>query len=54
MSEHEPTREQRIEERAYALWELAGRPQGRDEEFWEQAYQEVTAEDTPIPPRAEA
>jgi len=25
------------EERAYYLWEKAGRPEGRDLEFWEQA-----------------
>ena len=27
-------------ERAYALWEQAGRPEGRDTEFWELAGQE--------------
>ena len=29
--------EQRIRDRAYHLWEGAGRPHGRDHEFWEQA-----------------
>lgn len=32
---------QRIEERAYALWEEAGRPEGRAEEFWLLAEQEA-------------
>lgn len=27
--------------RAYALWERAGHPQGRDDEFWAQAEQEL-------------
>jgi Protein of unknown function (DUF2934) len=38
-------RENRIRERAYHLWEAAGRPQGRDQEYWEQAETQVTAED---------
>ena len=31
------TRENRIRERAYQLWEAGGRPSGRDEEFWHRA-----------------
>ena len=27
-------RNKRIQDRAYHLWEAAGRPHGRDEEFW--------------------
>jgi len=30
-------REHRIRERAYQLWEDAGRPRGRAEEYWERA-----------------
>jgi hypothetical protein len=30
-----------IEERAHALWEAAGRPEGRAEEFWLLAEQET-------------
>lgn len=30
-------KEQRIRERAYALWEKEGRPEGRDLEFWDRA-----------------
>jgi len=38
-------REKRILERAYQLWEEAGRPQGRDQEFWEKAEREMNKED---------
>lgn len=30
-----------IQDRAYRLWDQAGRPQGRDWEFWFMAEQEV-------------
>jgi len=30
-----------IQDRAYRLWDEAGRPQGRDWEFWFQAEEEV-------------
>lgn len=30
-------REQQIRERAHRLWEEAGRPEGRDDEFWREA-----------------
>lgn len=32
--------EQKIRERAYALWQQAGSPEGRHEEFWHQAREE--------------
>ena len=35
--EDTPDREQRIRERAYALWEADGRPHGSDLEYWERA-----------------
>lgn len=35
LDEADPDRQQRIRERAYALWEADGRPEGRDLEFWE-------------------
>lgn len=40
-------REQRIRERAYALWEEAGRPEGEDLSHWVAAFEEVgtTSED---------
>jgi hypothetical protein len=31
------TREQRIRQRAYELWEREGRPEGREEEYWKRA-----------------
>lgn len=33
--------EQRIRERAHALWEKEGRPQGRDQDHWRQARREM-------------
>jgi Protein of unknown function (DUF2934) len=30
-----------IQQRAHQLWEQAGRPEGRDDEFWFQAEQEL-------------
>jgi Protein of unknown function (DUF2934) len=37
-----PTQEQVIH-RAYQLWERAEKPEGRDQEFYHQAEQELTA-----------
>lgn len=38
-----------IRQRAYDLWEQAGRPEGGDLEFWERARQEVETEAAPAP-----
>lgn len=43
----EQDREQRIRDKAYRLWEEAGRPEGRSEEFWERARILVEIEDSP-------
>lgn len=32
---------ERVRRRAYELWEQAGRPHGRSDEFWEQATLDV-------------
>ena len=32
--------EMRVRERAYFLWERAGRPEGRADEFWAQAHRD--------------
>jgi hypothetical protein len=40
----EPTREQVIH-RAYELWEKADKPEGRDQEFYHQAEQELRNEE---------
>lgn len=38
-------REQGIRERAYAIWETQGRPQGRSLEHWLRAEGEIAAEE---------
>lgn len=37
-------REQKIRERAHALWKSEGEPHGRDEDHWHRAAQEVDRE----------
>jgi len=50
--------EARIRERAIALWKEAGRPAGRDEEFWLEAELQIAVEergkplDPPTAPRS--
>jgi hypothetical protein len=34
----------RVRDRAYVLWELAGRPDGREHEFWAKASSEIEGE----------
>ena len=41
MSDDREAREQRIRERAYALWEADGRREGAHEEHWHRARQEI-------------
>ena len=41
---HEPT-EKEIMERAYEIWERNGRAEGRQDEFWYQAEQELRGVD---------
>jgi len=36
--------EKQILNRAYEIWERNGRPEGREDEFWHQAEQELRAE----------
>lgn len=43
--------EQQIRERAYALWEKEGSPDGRDAEFWERARLMLEAESAPATAR---
>jgi Protein of unknown function (DUF2934) len=45
MTDPEKTIEDRVRERAYALWERDGRREGRSDEYWQQARAEVEAED---------
>jgi hypothetical protein len=37
----QPTEED-IRARAHALWEIAGRPEGREQEFWHEAERELS------------
>ena len=39
-------REQRIRERAYAIWQSEDRPEGRHEEHWRQASEAIDREDS--------
>ena len=41
MPEEDTIPEDAIRHRAHALWEDAGRPEGRDEEFWHRAREEL-------------
>ncbi|GGC56540.1 hypothetical protein GCM10011504_38630 [Siccirubricoccus deserti] len=45
MSDANQDLETRIRERAYALWEEDGRPEGRAAEHWDQARRFIEAED---------
>lgn len=38
-------REQQVRERAYALWEQAGKPEGKADDYWQQAEREIGGED---------
>jgi hypothetical protein len=44
-------REEEIKRRAYELWEKAGQPEGRDEEFYRLAEQELRNADKSDPMR---
>ncbi|HLY47419.1 MAG TPA: DUF2934 domain-containing protein [Stellaceae bacterium] len=37
--------EERIRERAYEIWDHAGRPEGKELDFWLQAEAEITADE---------
>ncbi|KQT79142.1 hypothetical protein ASG54_08825 [Aureimonas sp. Leaf460] len=42
-----PDRDEEVRDRAYLLWEEAGRPSGREHEFWAQASREIEGVDAP-------
>jgi hypothetical protein len=46
------TMDERIRERAYALWEQDGQPEGRAEEHWHQARSDVQAKDAESGPES--
>lgn len=37
--------DERVRERAYAIWKAAGCPEGKSHEHWEQAEAEIATED---------
>jgi hypothetical protein len=43
MSETAVLLQHRIRDRAYELWQAAGEPQGKADQFWQQAEQEIRA-----------
>ena len=46
--------EHHIRQRAYEIWEQEGRPDGRQDEHWAQACQEIEADSHDQSPAAEA
>ena len=36
------SRDERVRRRAYELWEQAGKPEGRNDEFWHNALAEIS------------
>jgi hypothetical protein len=40
-------REERVRQRAHELWEQAGRPEGQQEQHWQQAFQEISTDGEP-------
>jgi hypothetical protein len=44
-----PDTEISLRERAYAIWEAAGRPHGRDRDHWFQAVRELSMPPIPVP-----
>jgi hypothetical protein len=46
----QPT-EKEIKNRAYEIWERNGRPEGKEDEFWQLAEQELRNEDKSSPVR---
>jgi hypothetical protein len=48
-TDNDEDRNQRIQRRAYELWEAAGRPEGQDDHFWYMAERETDAEDRERP-----
>ena len=46
LDDSDQTRQQHIRERAYHMWEADGRPEGREDEFWERASELVGMEES--------
>ena len=52
MEHHTGPDDPRIRERAHAIWEREGRPEGRHIEHWQQAAREIAEEDAALGPEA--
>ncbi|MFM0196142.1 DUF2934 domain-containing protein [Paraburkholderia strydomiana] len=48
-----PITEEQIRTLAFYLWEKDGSPDGRSEEYWEKARQQLAAEDSTATPNAD-
>ena len=48
MSDRKPDIEEQVRQRAYELWEGAGRPEGRDDELWHEAWTDLTSGSEPV------
>jgi len=49
-----PVTEEQIRTLAFYLWEKDGEPEGRSEEYWEKARQQLNAGTSNAPPNEEA
>ena len=47
MSEDEKGLEEKVRRRAFELWEQDGMPEGRDQEFWHRATEELSGQHAP-------
>lgn len=47
MPEFQGQQEEKLRELAYELWEKAGRPAGRQDEFWQQAEESLAQKESP-------
>ncbi len=52
MSEDKPAFEERVQLRAYALWEEDGRPEGQSDDHWHRAKSQIEEEDAASSNRA--
>ena len=49
MPEFQGRLEEKLRELAYELWEKAGSPAGRQDEFWQQAEERLVQDKRPVP-----
>ncbi len=46
--------EQAVRDRAFLMWELEGRPEGREEDYWDRARERIEAETQSAYPPAQS